>query len=76
MIGMTDRELHPPELARSYVLDDAEAFWPVVSRSEFPKQMSWAAHTDKRETVEFIEGQIAALANGTELTWAIERDAR
>ena len=24
MIGKTDFELHPPEIARSYVLDDAE----------------------------------------------------
>lgn len=51
---------------------DVEALWPYVSAPEFPKLMSWEAHTDRGETAEFLARQVEALAKGTDLTWGIE----
>lgn len=61
---------------RPLAVSDADALWPTVSDPAFPKLMSWAAHTDKAETVAFLEQMVAARAQGTDLTWAIERDGK
>lgn len=61
---------------RPVAISDADALWPIVSDKPFPKYMSWNAHTDKTETVAFLEEKIAARNAGTDLTWAIERDGK
>jgi [ribosomal protein S5]-alanine N-acetyltransferase len=50
---------------------DVDALWPYVSDPEFPKYMSWTAHTDKAQTREFIARVTAATANNEGVTWAI-----
>lgn len=59
---------------RPLAATDVEALWPYVSDPEFPKLMSWAAHTDRKETAEFLARQAEGLANGTDLAWAIEHE--
>ena len=51
---------------------DVDAMWPVVSDPEFPRLMSWAAHTDKQQTLEYVRSTQAALAAGKSIVWAIE----
>jgi len=51
---------------------DVDDMWPVVSDPEFPRMLSWAAHTDKQQTLDFIRAQAAALEAGTDCVWAIE----
>lgn len=55
---------------------DADDLWPLVSDPELPRMMSWAAHTERSQTVGFIEWTREALAAGSNVTWAIERDGR
>ncbi len=61
---------------RPVVLDDVDALWPHVSNPELPRLMSWAAHRDRAETVEFVQTQVDALAEGTTINWAIELDGK
>src|SRR2546421_76021 len=66
-----------PRLAlRPIELADVDAIWPYASDPEFPKQMSWAAHVDRSETVAFIESCDAALAKETSVTWAITKSGQ
>src|ERR1041384_1402107 len=55
---------------------DADELWPLVSDPELPRMMSWAAHTERSQTVGFVEWTREAFAKGTSVTWAIERDGR
>jgi [ribosomal protein S5]-alanine N-acetyltransferase len=55
---------------------DVDAMWPIVSKPEFPKQMSWSAHKNREETLEFVRGQIAKLAQNRGVGWAIEHDGK
>ena len=55
---------------------DVEDLWPLVSDPELPRMMSWAAHTDRSETLAFIQSTRDAIAQGTGVTWAIEVDGR
>ncbi|HEU0029629.1 MAG TPA: GNAT family protein [Kofleriaceae bacterium] len=57
---------------RPYAEHDVDALWPIVSRPEFPRQMSWAAHRDREETREFVRSRIAALAENEGISWVIE----
>lgn len=50
---------------------DVNAMWPYASDPEFPKQMSWAAHTDKDTTRAFLESNEKDLAAGTGVNWAL-----
>jgi len=61
---------------RPFVESDVYAIWPIVSQPEFPKLMSWGAHTDRDETLGFVRGQLAAIASNTDLAWAIEHEGR
>lgn len=61
---------------RPFAVADADAIFPVVSQPDFPKQMSWAAHTDREETREFVRGQIAAIAENSGVAWVIEHEGR
>ena len=56
---------------RPIVEADADAIWPVVSRPDFPRQMSWEAHRDIEQTREFVRRQIAAVAENAGVVWAI-----
>jgi RimJ/RimL family protein N-acetyltransferase len=55
---------------------DVEDLWPCVSDPELPRYMSWAAHTDRSETLGYIRAAQAELAAGTGVTWAIEHAGR
>lgn len=50
---------------------DVNAMWPYASDPEFPKQMSWAAHTEKDTTRAFLESNEKDLADGKGINWAI-----
>ena len=50
---------------------DVNAMWPYASDPEFPKQMSWAAHTEKATTRAFLESNEKDLAEGKGINWAI-----
>ena len=51
---------------------DVDDMWPVVSDPEFPRMMTWAAHTDKQQTLDYVRYMQAAFAAGTAIAWAIE----
>lgn len=55
---------------------DVDDLWPLVSDPDLPRMMIWAAHTDRRETLAFIQSTRDALARGAGATWAIEVDGR
>jgi ribosomal-protein-alanine N-acetyltransferase len=59
---------------RPFTEDDIEAVWPTVSDPEFPRYMSWHAHTDRASMRAFVKRVTAAIADGTGVTWAIVRD--
>ncbi len=61
---------------RPYVEADADAIFPIVSQRDFPKFMSWAAHADREETLEFVRGQIANVAQNRGVCWGIEIDGK
>jgi RimJ/RimL family protein N-acetyltransferase len=61
---------------RPFVEADVDAIAPIVSRPEFPQHMSWTAHTDRSETLEFVTSQIAAIRENTGCAWAIVVDHR
>lgn len=55
---------------------DVDDLWPLVSDPDLPRMMSWAAHTDRSQTLAFIQSTRDWLARGTGVTWAIEVDGR
>lgn len=55
---------------------DVDDLWPLVSDPELPRMMRWAAHTDRSQTLAFIQSTRDGLASGTSATWAIEVDGR
>jgi RimJ/RimL family protein N-acetyltransferase len=55
---------------------DVDDLWPLVSDPDLPRMMIWAAHTDRSQTLAFIQSTRDALAQGTGATWAIEVDGR
>lgn len=61
---------------RPLAATDVEDLWPTVSDPTFPAQMSWAAHADRAETLAWIRGHQAGIADGRDLTWAIEHAGR
>jgi ribosomal-protein-alanine N-acetyltransferase len=61
---------------RPFADADVEDLWPYVSDPALPRMMSWAAHTDRSQTLEFIRHVNASVASGGGATWAIERDGR
>lgn len=70
-----DLALGPLQL-RPIALADVDDLWPHVSNPELPRMMSWAAHTDRHQTHDFVRGRIDALAAGTSITWAIVHAGR
>jgi ribosomal-protein-alanine N-acetyltransferase len=57
---------------RPFTEADVDAIHPVVSQPEFPRLMSWTAHADRAQTIEFVRGTIAARTEGRGIAWAIE----
>jgi ribosomal-protein-alanine N-acetyltransferase len=55
---------------------DVDDLWPLVSDPDLPRLMTWAAHTDRGQTLAHIASTRDALARGTGATWAIEADGR
>jgi [ribosomal protein S5]-alanine N-acetyltransferase len=55
---------------------DLDDLWPLVSDPDLPRMMTWAAHTDRSQTLAFIQSTREALARGAGATWAIEVDGR
>jgi [ribosomal protein S5]-alanine N-acetyltransferase len=55
---------------------DVEDLWPYVSDPDVPRMMSWQAHTDRNDTLEFIRHCRRSLAGGTDMVWTIEHDGR
>lgn len=57
---------------RPFREDDAEALFHYVSDPALSRMMSWAAHTDVSQTLEFIRHVTASFHNGAGVWWAIE----
>jgi RimJ/RimL family protein N-acetyltransferase len=53
---------------------DADDIWPWVSDPEFPRMMSWAAHRERTETVEFLRAMQVARAEDRSIVWGIVID--
>jgi RimJ/RimL family protein N-acetyltransferase len=58
-------------LLRPLKSEDLENIWPHVSDPEISEFMSWAPHTDKNETKEFLKRIENNFDNRTGITWAI-----
>jgi RimJ/RimL family protein N-acetyltransferase len=72
-----DLALETPRLRlRRFAEADVDDIWPVVSNPEFPKLMSWAAHTDRSETIAFVHAVNQSLQQNTGVVWAIEHEGR
>lgn len=72
-----DLVLETPRLRlRRFQESDVDDIWPVVSNPDFPKMMSWAAHTDRNETLGFVRAVNQSLEQNTGVAWAIEHDGR
>jgi RimJ/RimL family protein N-acetyltransferase len=66
----------PRLLLRPITEADVDALWPHVSNPELPRMVTWAAHTDRSETVELVRLKVEALAKATDVTWVIEHEGR
>ena len=72
-----DLVLETPRLRlRRFEESDVDDIWPVVSNPDFPKMMSWAAHTDRAETLGFVRAVNKSLAQNAGVVWAIEHEQR
>jgi RimJ/RimL family protein N-acetyltransferase len=61
---------------RPFAESDVDDLWPYVSDPALSKMMSWAAHTDRSQTLDFIHHVTASLVSGTGVPWAIELGGR
>jgi RimJ/RimL family protein N-acetyltransferase len=69
---MTDDTLKTDRLhLRPIGPEDTDLIWPYVSDPVLSKFMSWAPHTDKSETRNFLERLQNEMNNGKSFTWAI-----
>jgi [ribosomal protein S5]-alanine N-acetyltransferase len=72
-----DLTLETPRLVlRQFTESDVDDIWPVVSQAEFPKMMSWAAHTDPNETLGFVRAVNKGLEQNAGVVWAIVFEQR
>jgi ribosomal-protein-alanine N-acetyltransferase len=70
-------ELETPRLRlRRFTEADVADIWPVVSNPDFPKMMSWAAHSDRSETLGFVQAVNKSFEQNTGVVWAIEHGQR
>lgn len=76
-LAQLDLVLETPRLRlRRFEESDVDDIWPVVSNPDFPKMMSWAAHTDRNETLGFVRAVNKSLEQNTGVVWAIEHEKR
>ncbi len=61
---------------RPFTEADVDAIFPIVSQHDFSKFMSWTAHTERAQTLAFIEGSLAVAAQNEGVVWAIEHDGK
>jgi RimJ/RimL family protein N-acetyltransferase len=72
-----DLVLETPRLRlRAFTEADVDDIWPIVSDPDFPKMMSWAAHTSRGETLGFVRAVNQSLAENAGVVWAIEHEDR
>jgi ribosomal-protein-alanine N-acetyltransferase len=55
---------------------DVDDLFPYVSDPALPRLLSWHAHTDRSQTLEYIRHVQAAFAGNTSVTWVIEHGGR
>lgn len=55
---------------------DVDDLWPYVSDPELVRMMSWFAHTDRNQTLEFVRVVSTGLANNAGVMWVIEHGGR
>ncbi len=76
-VAELDLVLVTPRLRLRPILDsDVDDLWPYVSDPALSTMMSWAAHTDRSQTLEFIRQVSTALADNAGVTWVIEHEGR
>jgi ribosomal-protein-alanine N-acetyltransferase len=61
---------------RAFRETDVDDLWPYVSDPEMPRMMSWTAHTDRSQTLDFIRFVIEGFAKRTMVAWVIEHAGR
>jgi ribosomal-protein-alanine N-acetyltransferase len=72
-----DLVLATPRLRlRPFAETDVDDLWPHVSDPALTTMLSWAAHTERDQTLDFIRRVNAGLFDGTCAAWAIEVDGR
>src|SRR5262245_3645619 len=76
-LSQLDLVLETPRLKlRPFTEADVDDIWPVVSNPDFPKLMSWAAHTDRAETLGFVRAVEKNMNQNSGVVWAIEHESR
>jgi ribosomal-protein-alanine N-acetyltransferase len=56
---------------RPLELGDADALFALAADPDVAKYMSWDAHRDRSDTVEFLERMLGSRREGTSVGWAI-----
>ena len=56
---------------RPLELDDVDTLWPGLSDPRISRYMAWEAHTDKSQTLQFLENEVARREDGKGITWGI-----
>lgn len=70
-------ELETPRLKlRPFRDTDVDDIFPIVSEPEFPKHMSWAAHTEKSSALAWVQSVQKNIADDNGITWAIVHDGK
>lgn len=54
--------------------DDVELLWPDISDPEISRQMAWEAHTERSQTIDFLNNEVARREAGKGITWAVFKD--
>jgi ribosomal-protein-alanine N-acetyltransferase len=76
-LSQLDLVLETPRLRlRRFTEADVDDIWPVVSNPDFPKMMSWAAHTSRSDTLGYVQAINKGLEQNAGVVWAIEHEQR
>lgn len=54
--------------------DDLDLIWPDISNPAISEHMAWEAHTERAQTVQFLEWEGSRIAEDRGATWAIVKD--
>jgi ribosomal-protein-alanine N-acetyltransferase len=66
----------PRARLRPFEESDVDALWPFVSDPALTTMMSWSAHAERGQTLEFIRHVRGNLASNTGVVWAIDVGGR